>query len=132
MHSGVQHTLCCVFVLIVFVLCTYVASFSGLSSSCVPMLPVSLDCLRLVYLCCQFLWIVFVLCTYVVSFSGLSSSCVPMLSVSLDCLRLVYLCCQFLWIVHSVFSNVYFINCCKSINFQFVDMLEQLKVSSSL
>ena len=92
-YGGVQHILCCVFVLLhlvyhpcclwivvlfFFILCTpYVASFSGLSfclsSSCVPpMLPVSLDCrfvcLHLVYLlCCQFLWIVvlffFILCT---------------------------------------------------------------------
>jgi hypothetical protein len=31
-HIGVQHILCCVFVLCFFVLCTsYVASFSGLS-----------------------------------------------------------------------------------------------------
>ena len=30
-YSGVQHILCCVFVLFFFVLCTYVASFSGLS-----------------------------------------------------------------------------------------------------
>ena len=124
MHSGVQHTLCCVFVLIVFVLCTYVASFSGLSSSCVPMLPVSLDCLRLVYLCCQFLWIVFVLCTYVASFSGLSSSCVPMLSVSLDCLRLVYLCCQFLWIV--------FVLCTYVASFSGLSILYSLTFISSI
>ena len=51
-HSGVQHILCCVFVLFFFGFCalccqflwivhSYVASFSGLST---PMLPVSLDC----------------------------------------------------------------------------------------
>jgi len=52
-QSGVQHILCCVFVLFVFVLCLVYS-----------MLPVSLDCLFLitpsvlsnVYL--QFLWIV--------------------------------------------------------------------------
>ena len=34
-HSGVQHILCCAFVLFFFVLCSvaYVASFSGLSPS---------------------------------------------------------------------------------------------------
>ena len=53
--------LCCQFLWIVH---SYVASFSGLST---PMLPVSLDCPPL---CCQFLWIVH---SYVASFSGLST-----------------------------------------------------------
>ena len=59
-YSGVQHIVCCVFVLFVFVLCT---------------------------LYCQFLWIILVILSsscvpYIASFSGLflfslSSSCVP-------------------------------------------------------
>ena len=87
-YSGVQHILCYVFVLFVFLLCT---------------------------LCCQFLWI-FLFCLssscvpYVASFPGLSCFvCLPlvypMLPVSLDfpvlfVFLLYTLCCQFPWIVH--------------------------------
>jgi hypothetical protein len=71
----------------VFVLCTCVVSFSGLSiwfRVCLrsPVLSVSLDCLFdsvfvFVHLCCQFLWIVYLIpclssSTCVGSFSGLS------------------------------------------------------------
>ena len=56
--------------------------------------------------CCNFLLLVY-----------------PLFPVSLDCPFLI---------APSVFSNAYFINCCKSINFLFGDMLQQLKVSSSL
>jgi hypothetical protein len=88
-HSGVQHISCCVFLFCLVFCVPNVASFSGLSSSCV-----------LCTQCCQFLWIVclrLVFCVpNVASFSGLSSSCV-----------LCTQCCQFLWIVHSVLSNVY-------------------------
>jgi hypothetical protein len=127
--SGVQHVLCGVFGLFIFVLCT-------LCCQCLwvvfvlclvyTMLPVSLGCLRLVScvhyvasvsglssccvlctLCCQCLWVVFVLCLVY-----------TMLPVSLGCLRLVScvhyvasvsglssscvlctLCCQCLWVV---------------------------------
>jgi hypothetical protein len=84
-YSDVQHTLCCVFVLFVFVLCT---------------------------LCCQFLWIVFVLfffvlCTLCCQFHWI------VLCFCFVCLRLMYpmlpvsLVCPFSSIP-SLSSNVYF------------------------
>ena len=116
-HSGVQHILCCVFVLfvfrlvypmlsvsldcVVFLFCLssscvpYVVSFSGLCCVFVlfvfrlvyPMLSVSLDCV-------VFLYCLSSSCVpYVVSFSGLC--CVFVLFVFVLCT----LCCQFLWIV---------------------------------
>ena len=120
------------FVFVLCLKCLFVASVSGLSSSCIlcaHLLPVSLDCLRpvsCVPICCQCLWIVFVLCLvcpFVASVSGLSLSCVlcaHLLPVSLDCPSSCVLCvhllpvsldCPFL-ITTSVFSNVY-CNCVK-------------------
>jgi len=69
-YSGVEHILCCVFVLFFFVLCTLCCQFLWI----VFVLFFFILCT----LCCQFLWIVFVLfffvlCTLdVASFSGLS------------------------------------------------------------
>ena len=69
-YSGVPHTLCCVFVLFVFVLCTLCYQFLWI----VFVLFVFVLCT----LCYQFLWIVFVLFVFI----------------------LCTLCYQFLWIVY--------------------------------
>ena len=126
-YSGVQHILCCVFV----VLCTLCFQFLWIVYFfyCPSVFSnVYLSCI-LCTLCCQFLWIVIFLlplrysltficpvsCVpYVSSFSGLSIFfIVPSVfsNVYLSCF-LCTLCCQFLWIVYlfiapSVFSNVY-------------------------
>jgi hypothetical protein len=50
-YSDVQHILCCIFVRCSLYCLPYVASFSGLSNCIVyPMLPVSLDCLIVLFL----------------------------------------------------------------------------------
>jgi hypothetical protein len=107
-NSGVQHILCCAFVLFVFVLCLvypmlpvssscacvpYVACFSVLCFVCLrlvlvyPMLPVSSSCVPYV---ASF----FVLCL-VYPMLPVSSSCVPYVA---SFFVLCTLCCQFLWI----------------------------------
>ena len=98
-HSGVQHILCCVFILFFFVLCTlccqflcfssycvpYVASFSVFLRIVYPMLPVSLFFFVLCTLCCQFLCLSSYCVPYVASFSVFLRIVYPMLPVSLDC-----------------------------------------------
>jgi len=105
-HCCVQHILCCVFVLSVFVLCTLCCQCLGIVflRLVYPMLPVSRDCLFtscvpyvarvsgmsfyvLCTLCCPFLGIVFLRLVY------------PMLPVSWDCPFLI---------ATSVFTNVLF------------------------
>jgi hypothetical protein len=84
-NSVVQHILCCVFVLFVFVLCLVY-----------PMLPVSLCCVLFVFvlclctLCCQFLRLVYPMLP-------VSSSCVPYVA---SFFVLCTLCCQFLRLVY--------------------------------
>ena len=98
-HSGVQHILCCVFVLFFIALCTLCCQFLWI--------VFVLFFIALCTLCCQFLWIVFVLFVIALWYS--------MLPVSLDCFcfvfhRLLYpmlpvfLDCPFL-IARSVFSK---------------------------
>jgi hypothetical protein len=99
----VSKTLCCVFVMLFFVLCTLCCQFL-----CVFVLFFFVLCT----LCCQFLCVFvlffFVLCTCVASFSVLCFVFLrlvyPMLPVSLCCVLFFFvlctLCCQFLWIVH--------------------------------
>jgi hypothetical protein len=94
-NSGVQHILCCVFVLFVFVLCLctlcclFLCVVFCLSSSC-ACVPYVASFFVLCTLCCQFLRLVscvpyvasfFVLCTLCCQFLRLVY---PMLPISLD------------------------------------------------
>jgi hypothetical protein len=113
-HSGVQHILCCVFILFFFVLCTLCCQFLCFSSYCVPYAASFSVCLRIVYPMLPVSLFFFVLCTLCCQFLCFSSYCVPYVASFSVCLRIVYpmlpvslfffvlctLCCQFLWIVH--------------------------------
>jgi hypothetical protein len=98
-QSGVQHILCCVFVLFFFALCTQFCQLLWIVYLFSLPLRYSLTfILVLCALCCQFLWIV--------------HFWLPLRYSLTFILVLCALCCQFLWIVHfliapSVFSNVY-------------------------
>jgi hypothetical protein len=113
-NSGVQHILCCVFVLLFFVLCTlycrFLCSFLRLvylmlpvslffSSSCVPYVAgFSVLFFVLCTLCCQFLCsflrLVYLMLPVSLFFS---SSCVPYVAkFSVPFFVLCTLCCQFL------------------------------------
>jgi hypothetical protein len=125
-QSGVQHILCCVFVLFFFALCTQFCQLLWIVYLFSLPLRYSLTfILVLCALCCQFLWIVhfwlplrysltfiLVLCTLCCLFLWIVHFWLPLRYSLTFILVLCALCCQFLWIVHfliapSVFSNVY-------------------------
>jgi hypothetical protein len=98
-QSGVQHILCCVFVLFFFALCTQFCQLLWIVYLFSLPLRYSLTfILVLCALCCQFLWIVHFLIAPSVFSNVYSRLVCPMLSVSLDCPFLIAL---------SLFSNVY-------------------------